>query len=435
MRRSRLLVAPSAGVVVLAIVVLGSLVVWVVARPSGQPTGRYAGEFFGVEAVLLFSCTLVLATLFSFIEHAFGGLDRVAQWHRRTAVAAVVLMVVHPVFAGSTPVPDVSQVGLSFGSMALLGLVILALWSLAPSLHAARWSRLIRWLGRISHERWLTGHRLTGLFVTSAVVHGAMVDPVLKVSTPLKTMYLVVGGIGIAAYLYRELIARFVVPIYDYKVADVKRPNDSTVDVFLEPVGRSLSFQPGQFVFLAFGGVDGWQRHPFSVASAPTERQLEVSIRALGDYTRDLQQKLQPGTPAKAAGPFGGFDYRQGGNQQIWIAGGVGITPFVSWIRSIDETFDREVTFVYSVNHAAEAIYLDEINAADSAHPTLHFHLVDSSQSGFLTADTALSGAANPADRWVYMCGPPAMMTAMASGFEKQGIPRSRIRWEQFNIR
>ena len=45
-----------------------------------------------------------------------------------------------------------------------------------------------------------------------------------------------------------------------------------TVNVFLEPVGRPLSFESGQFIFLAFGGVNGWQRHPFSVASAPAER-------------------------------------------------------------------------------------------------------------------------------------------------------------------
>ena len=85
----------------LGAVVLGSVVLWVVARPSGQPGGRYVGEFFGAEAVLLFSCSLVLATLLRGIEWAFGGLDRVAQWHRRTAVAAVILMVVHPVFAGA----------------------------------------------------------------------------------------------------------------------------------------------------------------------------------------------------------------------------------------------------------------------------------------------------------------------------------------------
>ena len=97
---------PSLGVAALGAVVLGSVVLWVVARPGGQPGGRYLGEFFGVEAVLLFSCSLVLATLLRGIERAFGGLDRVAQWHRHTAVAAVILMVVHPVFAGSTPVPE-----------------------------------------------------------------------------------------------------------------------------------------------------------------------------------------------------------------------------------------------------------------------------------------------------------------------------------------
>ncbi len=313
---------PSPGVVTLGAVVLGSVALWFLARPSGQPTGRYLGEFFGVEAVLLFSCSLVLATLLRGIERAFGGLDRVAQWHRHTAVAAVILMILHPLFAGSTPVPNASATGLLLADIALIGLLVLAVWALAPSLRAAKWSRLVRHLARISHERWLTGHRLTGLFVAAAVVHGLLVDPVLKVSVPLKVAYLVVGGIGIAAYVYRELFARFVVPVYDYTVADVRRPNEMTVDVLLQPVGRPLSFEAGQFIFLAFGGVDGWQRHPFSVASAPAEPRLEVSVRAIGDYTRDLRDKLKPGTPAKAAGPFGGFDYRGGGQHQIRIAGG-----------------------------------------------------------------------------------------------------------------
>jgi predicted ferric reductase len=317
MRLSRRFAMPGPGVAMLGAVVLGSVVLWVVARPSGQPGGRYVGEFFGDEAVLLFSCSLVLATLLRGIEQAFGGLDRVAQWHRRTAVAAVILMVVHPVLAGSPPVPNASVTGLRLGDVALISLLALAVWSLAPSLRAAKWSRLVRHLARISHERWLTGHRLTGLFVAAAVAHGLLVDPVLKASVPLKATYLAVGGIGIAAYVYRELFARFVVPIYDYTVAGVQRPNEMTADVFLQPVGRPLSFEPGQFIFLAFGGVNGWQRHPFSVASAPAERRLEVSVRAVGDYTRDLHDKLKPGTAAKAAGPFGGFDYRGGGQHQI----------------------------------------------------------------------------------------------------------------------
>ncbi|MGA2830364.1 MAG: ferredoxin reductase family protein [Streptosporangiaceae bacterium] len=426
---------PSLGVAMLGAVVVGSVVLWASARPGGQPDGRYLGEFFGAEAVLLFSCSLVLATLLRGIERAFGGLDRVAQWHRHTAVAAVILVVIHPSFAGSAPVPDASVMGLRLGDVALIGLPALAVWSLAPSLRAAKWSRLVRHLARISHEHWLTGHRLTGLFVAAAVVHGLLVDPVLKVSAPLKAGYLVAGGLGIAAYVYRELFARFVVPVYDYTVADVQRPNEMTVDVFLQPVGRPLNFEPGQFVFLAFGGVDGWQRHPFSVASAPTQQRLEVSVRAVGDYTRDLRDKLKPGTPAKAAGPFGGFDYRGGGKQQIWIAGGIGVTPFMSWIRALDEGFDRDVAFFYSVASEADALYLDEIGAAAAAHPTLRPHVVDSGRDGYLTAEQAAFGIVGEAGVWVYMCGPPAMMSALSRGFRKLGIPASQIRWEQFNVR
>jgi predicted ferric reductase len=81
------------------------------------------------------------------------------------------------------------------------------------------------------------------------------------------------------------------------------------------------------------------------------------------------------------------------------------------------------------------ALYLDEISAAATAHPGLHPHLVDSSRDGYLTAAQAASNMPSDAEVWVYMCGPPAMMTALAKGFEQVGIPASRIRWEQFNVR
>jgi hypothetical protein len=74
---------------------------------------------------------------------------------------------------------------------------------------------------RAAYERWLTGHRLTGLFVIVAVVHGAIVDPVLRHSVLLRVAFLIVGAAGAVAYLYRELLARYVVPIYDYTVGDV----------------------------------------------------------------------------------------------------------------------------------------------------------------------------------------------------------------------
>jgi predicted ferric reductase len=136
--------------------------------------------------------------------------------------------------------------------------------------------------------------------------------------------------------------------------------------VSLEPVREPLVFVSGQFVVLSFGGRGGWQRHPFSVTSAPSERRLDVSIKAVGDYTSGLRDTLRPGIPARVVGPFGGFDYSRGGQHQIWIAGGIGITPFMSWIRSLDGSFDRHVDFFYSVRRQADALYLDEIKEPHS---------------------------------------------------------------------
>ena len=382
-----------AGVAALVAVAVAYPVLWVVARPGGQPVGRFLGELCGAEAVLLFSCSLVLATVLAPIERAFGGLDRVAVWHRRAAVAGVLLLIPHVALVSSAPDRYATSLGHALGDVALIGLLVLAVWALAPSLRAARWPGPIRRMARASYERWLTGHRLTGLFVIVAVVHATIVDPVLRHSVLLRVAFLIVGAVGTIAYLYRELLARYVIPIYDYTVADVRRPNQTTLEVALAPVRKQLTFAPGQFVFLALGGSGGWQRHPFSVSSPPSDRHLELTIKASGDYTRDLYDQLRPGIPAKLAGPFGGFDYRQGGHDQIWIAGGIGVTPFLSWIRSIDGRFDRQVDFFYSVAHAEDAVDLDEIRGVADRHPSLRVHLVCADTDGKLTPEAVMHDA------------------------------------------
>ncbi len=425
----------SVGVIALGLVAIGNVLLWLILMPGSEPAGLSIGEICGAEAVLLFSCSLVLATLLPFIEAAFGGLDQVAIWHRRVAVAGVLLLVPHVALVSSFIDPYATTLGSGLGDLAAYGLLILSLWALAPRLRAAQWHGLINHLSRASYEKWLTGHRFTGLFVAAAVAHGAFVDPILHRSTPLLVIYLIIGGIGVAAYVYRELMARFVIPIYDYTVTGVQRLNDTTIQVALEPVRTPLSFVAGQFIFLAFGGPGAWQRHPFTVSSSPSQHKLEVSIKALGDYTRNLYDKLSPGIPAKIAGPFGMFDYRRGGHAQIWIAGGIGITPFMSWIRALDGNFDYDVDFYYSVAHKGDLLYRDEIEAAAKRYARLHPHFICSESDGKLTPEQVMQDQPERAALSVYMCGPPPMMDAFAKGLKKHGVPARQIRWEQFNIR
>jgi predicted ferric reductase len=183
---------------------------------------------------------------------------------------------------------------------------------------------------------------------------------------------------------------------------------------------------PGQFVVLAFGGFAGWQRHPFSVSGAAGDRRLEVTIKSEGDYTRTLVDRLRPGVPAKLAGPFGGFDYRDGGREQIWIAAGIGITPFISWVRSLDGTFDRDVDLYYSVRRASEAVYRQELEAAAKQDPSLSSHIVCTETDGRLAIADVLRTVAPDTTPWIYMCGPPTMMQAFAESFRRAGVPAER---------
>ena len=86
-------------------------------------------------------------------------------------------------------------------------------------------------------------------------MHGALVAPTLHHSTLLRVVFLVIGGVGILAYAYRAFLARFVIPIHDYTVAEVRRPNPATLEVSLDPAREPLGFVPGQFVWCSPSAV------------------------------------------------------------------------------------------------------------------------------------------------------------------------------------
>ena len=382
-----------AGIAAFVIVAVAYPVLWVLARPGGQPLGRFLGELCGAEAVLLFSCSLVLATLLAPIERAFGGLDRVAVWHRRAAVAGVLLLIPHVGLVSSSPDRYATSLGHALGDIALIGLLVLAVWALAPSLRAARWPGPVQRMARAAYERWLTGHRLTGLFVIVEVVHGAIVDPVLRHSVLLRVAFLIVGATGTLAYLYRELLARYVVPIYDYTVADVRRPDKTTVEVRLTPVHKQLTFAPGQFVFLALGGSGGWQRHPFSVSSSPTRsapRADDQSRRRL--HARSVRP-APPGDPRQARRPVRRLRLSPGRPRSDMDRRRNRRDAVSQLDPSIDGRFDRQVDFFYSVAHAEDAVDLDEIRGIADRHRSLRVHLVSADSDEKLTPDAVMHEA------------------------------------------
>src|SRR5437868_1133615 len=134
-----------------------NVVLWVLLRPPAVPGTMYVGEILATTAIVLLSCSLVLATRAPLLERFFGGLDRMYLWHRWSAVAAVVLLLPHSVLVTSAPDPNLNELGSVLGQVALIGLVLLLLWALAPRL-----SRITRRLPTnvqswfMQYQRWST---------------------------------------------------------------------------------------------------------------------------------------------------------------------------------------------------------------------------------------------------------------------------------------
>ena len=433
-RRSTRAIALAGPLLIIGIVI-GYVSFWIIARPTGQPTGRYIGEMAGMLVLLLASLALVTSSgLMSVLEPAFGGFDRVMVWHRGLAIGGVLMIIPHRILIYGPPNPYHSELGDALGALAAIGLVLLVLWALAPRLRRLQRLHLIARMAASTYEKWRIGHRFAGIFVAVATIHAAVVDPVLHASAPLLATELVAGGLGVAAYLYRELLAQRLTPVYHYTVQEATRLNENTLEVGLRPIGKQLHFVAGQFIFLALGAPEQFDFHPFTVASAPNDEELRLSVKASGDYTKRLYADLRPGIEARIVGPFGTFDYRLGNPQQIWIAAGIGITPFLSWIRAFDGTFAYDVDFYYSVASESAALFVDEVRVSIARYPSLQLHLINTDHDPPLTPEQIWND--HPMARMsIYMCGPPEMMRTFARELRKHGAALDQIRWEEFGLR
>ena len=359
-----------------------NVLLWAIFPPPDSVPASYMAQFVGEvlasSAMILMATTIFLATKPRFLEPYFGGLDQMYQTHKQVAMLSFFLLVAH-----FFVIPDSGElvIGKPLGMLAFVGIIVLVFLTIAP-----RVPLISRFLS-LAYHRWRVSHKLLGLFFILGLIHYLLVDTISKQTVPGLYMLIVVF-IGILAYLYQQFIARRVRPYHDYAVEGVRRLNGTTVEVALKPLGDKVHFNAGQFLFVHFEGDSQLSEpHPFTVSSSPNEQNLRLSIKASGDWTRYLTQQLQAGTKAKVDGCYGMFNYKAGGKEQVWIAGGIGVTPFLSWARDLNGQLEVEVDFFYGVRGQADALFWHEFEALDNAHKNFRTHLQYSSQHGHLSAD------------------------------------------------
>lgn len=417
--------------VIVALVIL-NIVVWLVFPPvyDGDPNflRRYAGEVIGSNNIVLMAIALFLSTRPKWAEKYFGGLDKMYMTHRHVATAAFLLIFVHVL---TVPISTTGwRLGNYLGVIAFTGIVSIVLVTLSPR---------IPFLNRLTggdYENWKKLKRWIGIFFILGFFHSLTVDALDARIAITWTMFFFI--LGTVSYLYTEVFSGFFRKSLPYQVEAVKHPNGSTTEVTLRAQKIPIPKQrAGQFLFVRFPEDKSLnESHPFTISSGPAEDVLRLTIKASGDFTRELFAKLKEGAKALIEGAYGMFDYKTGGVKQIWIAGGIGVTPFLSFLRDMNGDVAHDIDFYYTVRHPEEALFLDEIKAADAKYPRLRTHIRFSATQGSLTIDTVVQNIVGDIREYdVYLCGPWPMIQAFERKFLELGLPKKQIHFEEFNFR
>ncbi|MBA2529835.1 MAG: ferric reductase-like transmembrane domain-containing protein [Euzebyales bacterium] len=401
---------------------------------------RSAALLAGLCGYSAFATNLVLSARWPAIERLFGGLDRMYRFHRRLAAAVATLLVAHVVLVlgSQAATPGASVVGLLLpdaGWRVFAG--VLAFAGFAAVL-------TVTLLGRLRHEPFLRVHRVFGLVFTAGALHALRVQGIGSQIRFLDGYLLLLTAAAITGWIYRSGLGRTLVRRNFYRVAALRPRGASIAEVVLEPADAPLDFEPGQHVFIGINDpAVGRELHPFSITSAPGEPTLRLAVKAVGDYTSALPG-VEPGAWVRVEGPYGGFWHRgERVRRQVWIAGGIGITPFLSMVRSLpsgqasgdgDLGSDRKIDLYYLTDKAASAVFLDELLALAADRPGLRIIPLADERNGFLTAARVVETSGKLTGVTVYLCGPKPMTDALTEQLVTVGVPRDRIRFEEFRL-
>ncbi|NOQ76137.1 MAG: hypothetical protein GQ574_29320 [Crocinitomix sp.] len=380
---------------------------------------RILGEVFSSWVVTVFAFNFLMATRARWVEKLFGGLDKMYLIHRRSGVIAVFLLLAHFIAVPRDLVAF--NPGKPLGFYALILIIVGVILSAAPIFKR-----------KIPYNKWINFHKLMGLFYVMAVLHGLMVSSLIK-ELPITRVYVFgMAFLGIAAWFYRAFLYGVFNKKLNYSINEVNDLGSGITEVKLKAKANELVYKAGQFVFVKFPSISKKEQHPFTISSHPSEGDLRVTIKGLGDYTNNLHEKIAVGEAVTIEGPFGLFTFDNlDKKEQIWIAGGIGITPFLSLIKEVGN--QKNVKLFWCVKNDSEAIYKSEIEAVVAENPNIDFTVWTSDDNGYLTVDKL--GLTAYKDKDYLICGPQVLKTSIMTQLKKEGVKQKQIHDEEFAFR
>lgn len=369
------------------------------------------------------------------------GIDIIYYFHRYAAVVGFLLILAHPIilFIDNPAMlgflnPIDAPWHMTAGLLALLAMLVIVL----TSLFRRRWN--------IDYDRWRIGHSVLAVVgLGLALLHIQGVG--YYVAEPwLGGLWLLIAASWIGLLAYVRLLRPILLLRRPYRVAAVRPERGDSWTLSLEPIEHpGFSFEPGQFVWLTLGHSPfALREHPFSISSAPQSAPvIQVTIKELGDFTRTIG-RTEVGAIAYLDGPYGAFSmdrYPDAGGY-VFIAGGIGVAPMMSMLRTLAARGDRRAHVVICAHSSWERVVFREELAELSESLNLKVvHVLEHppadwrGEMGYVTS--ALLDRHLPEERGsmeYFLCGPEPMIELVEQGLYELGVPLSRSHTELFDL-
>ena len=392
----------------------------------------------GLLAVAMMSLTLYLATRPRWLETPLGGMDRVYRTHKWAGILAGIFAIAHwlielsdgPIKAWIGRAGRVAQekFGPPFGELHHLAKEVgeWAIYALLAMLAITLWRRF-------PYRYWRLLHRVMPLLYLLVAFHAVLLLPSAYWRQPAGVLLalLLVAGINGSVRSLAGWIGRS--RKVNGKIVAIEQPTREILGITVELSTPWPGHRPGQFAFVTFDPAEG--AHPFTIASADHgDGRLTFQIKALGDYTRRLSEQVSIGQNITVEGPYGRFEWarHRGNARQIWIAGGIGVTPFLAWLDALASNPGQAPTadLHYCTVDRESDPFVSHLRALTARLPGVALRLHGDRQGERLTAEQLVepNGRQQPVDIWY--CGPAGLADALHAGL-RLCSPAGALRFHQ----
>ena len=409
---------------------------------SHPPTRDFWTEFsvaLGYSGLAMMGLQFGLTARFRYVTEPWGE-DVIYHFHRQISLIAVGLVITHPLILVAVK-PELLAPSNMLEAPLSAHLALLSIFSVIALVVTALWRAALN----LKYETWhLTHIALAVVAITAGVVH--MVGSSFYLVDPWKQSLwigLTIFWIGLLLYV------RIVKPLFmlrrPYRVSEVRQERGDTTTLVMQPDGHpGFHFNPGQFGWLmVWGSPFKITGHPFSFSSSAAAKggRVEMSIRNLGDFTKEIQ-RVPVGKRVYLDGPYGAFTIGNPADMHVLIAGGVGVTPMMSMIRTLADRGDkRPVILLYGSKDRESITFCEELEVLKARLDLTVVHVLANppagwtGEQGFINAEMFKRHLPPPySDHEYFICGPGVMMDAIEKALGEMGVPMAKYHSERYSF-